>query len=230
MPLRQTIGLSLALLMVSTGAMAKAPEKSTSYEPSQPANAGPDKSENRSTKSRSAHRASHFRWPSRLVFHRGGRVRSRHAASYSADAGLQYPGSLVGVRCTRSGYRGDQVKQPEVCPRRRPYLEWRTARHGYADRRTSLAAAGLLRQSHRPRQRPLGDSQDQRSRPVQSPLYYRPVATRRRRAGDAACRGGGGRRRAAGAGSGNQRCGWQPTPRYARPLPRIEPQAANLTR
>jgi rare lipoprotein A len=91
MPLRQTIGISLALLMASTGAMAKAPEKSTSYEPGQPANAGPDKSENRSTKSRSAHRAAPFRWPSRLVFHRGGRVRSRHAASYSADAGANIP-------------------------------------------------------------------------------------------------------------------------------------------
>ena len=36
MPLRQTIGISLALLMASTGAMAKAPEKSTSYQSTNP--------------------------------------------------------------------------------------------------------------------------------------------------------------------------------------------------
>ena len=90
MPLRQTIGISLALLMASAGAMAKAPEKSTSYEPSQPANVGPEKSENRSTKSRAAHKAVHFRWPSRLVFHRGGRARY-HAALESAEAGVTTP-------------------------------------------------------------------------------------------------------------------------------------------
>ena len=104
MPFRQTIGISLALLMASAGAMAKAPEKNTSYEPGQPANAGPDKSENRSIKSRATHRAAQFRWPSKLAFHRGGRVRPRHAASYDADPGLNIPVPSWGPMHT-VGYR-----------------------------------------------------------------------------------------------------------------------------
>jgi rare lipoprotein A (peptidoglycan hydrolase) len=85
MPLRQTIGISLAFLMASSGAMAQAPEKSASYHPNTGANAEPAKSANRSGKSRSVHKAAHFRWPSRLAFHRGGRARDRQASSYAAD-------------------------------------------------------------------------------------------------------------------------------------------------
>lgn len=85
MPLRQTIGISLALVMASTVAMAKAPEKSTSYQSSTPPSTDPAKSANRSGKSRSAHKATHFRWPSHLAFHRG--VRSRYAHDYADPNG-----------------------------------------------------------------------------------------------------------------------------------------------
>ncbi|HEV2098658.1 MAG TPA: septal ring lytic transglycosylase RlpA family protein [Stellaceae bacterium] len=104
MPFRQTIGISLALLMASTGAMAKAPEKSTAYAPAHPANTGADKSENRSTKSRATHKTAHLRWPSRLVFHRGGKARWRHSASYSDDPGLNIPVPSWGPMHT-IGYR-----------------------------------------------------------------------------------------------------------------------------
>ncbi|HXC91648.1 MAG TPA: septal ring lytic transglycosylase RlpA family protein [Stellaceae bacterium] len=91
MPLRQTIGISLALLMATTGAMAKAPEKSTAYHPATSPNAEPAKSAGRSGKSRSAQRAAHFRWPSRLAFHRGGRTRYRQASSDAAEADSAVP-------------------------------------------------------------------------------------------------------------------------------------------
>lgn len=86
MPLRQTIGISLALLMASTAAMAKAPDKSSAYQSSTPPGAEPGKSSNRSAKARTAHKAAHFRWPSKLAFHRGGRTRYRHMVSYSSDS------------------------------------------------------------------------------------------------------------------------------------------------
>ncbi|HUC70268.1 MAG TPA: septal ring lytic transglycosylase RlpA family protein [Stellaceae bacterium] len=85
MPLRQTIGISLALVMASTVAMAKAPEKSTSYQSTTPPNAEPVKSGSRSGKSRSAYKSAHFRWPSRLAFHRGGR--SRYGRAYADQDG-----------------------------------------------------------------------------------------------------------------------------------------------
>jgi rare lipoprotein A len=91
MPLRQTIGISLALLMASTGAMAQAPEKSTSFHPNMLPNAEPGSDGTRSGKSRSAHKPAHFRWPSRLTFHRGGRARNRHASSDDADSDMASP-------------------------------------------------------------------------------------------------------------------------------------------
>lgn len=70
MPLRQTIGISLALLMASTGAIAKTPEKTTSYHAIEPPNGEPVRSANRNLRSRTS-RSAHFRWPARLAFHRG---------------------------------------------------------------------------------------------------------------------------------------------------------------
>jgi rare lipoprotein A len=90
MPLRQTIGISLALLMASSAALAKAPEKGTSYQSSTPPNAEPAKSGSRSTKARAAHKAAPFRWPSRLAFHRG-RTRYRHTSSYATEDGALPP-------------------------------------------------------------------------------------------------------------------------------------------
>jgi len=86
MPLRQTIGISLALLMASTAALAKAPEKSGAYQSSTPPSAEPARSAGRSAKARIAHKAAHFRWPAKLAFHRGGRTRHRHLASYAASS------------------------------------------------------------------------------------------------------------------------------------------------
>ena len=81
MPLRQTIGISLAILMASAGAMAKTPDKSAAYQSSTPPNADPGRSANRSAKSRAVHRAAHFRWPHRLAFHHGGKSRYRDSVS-----------------------------------------------------------------------------------------------------------------------------------------------------
>ena len=81
MPLRQTIGISLAILMASAGAMAKTPDKSAAYQSSTPPNGDPGRSANRSAKSRAVHRAAHFRWPHRLAFHHGGKSRYRDSAS-----------------------------------------------------------------------------------------------------------------------------------------------------
>lgn len=92
MPLRHTIGISLAVLMASTGAMAKAPEKGTAYHPSTLPNAEPGKSGTRSGKSRNLYKAAHFRWPARLAFHRGARLRARAADAYEDAAnGLPEP-------------------------------------------------------------------------------------------------------------------------------------------
>jgi rare lipoprotein A len=88
MPLRQTIGISLALLMASAGAMAKTVEKSTSYHPGSPANLEPEQSENRPGKARAPHRVAHARATVRTAFRHGGRARYQQLASRSvADAG-----------------------------------------------------------------------------------------------------------------------------------------------
>jgi rare lipoprotein A (peptidoglycan hydrolase) len=60
MPLRQTIGISLALLMASSGAFAKTTEKESSYHPGQPSNAEPGKSLGRSGKIRLPQKKARF--------------------------------------------------------------------------------------------------------------------------------------------------------------------------
>jgi rare lipoprotein A len=102
MPLRQTIGISLALLMASTAALAKAPEKGASYQSSTPPSADPAKSASRSGKARAAHKAASFRWPSRLAFHRGGR--NRHRSSYAAEDSVPLPDPNWGPMHT-TGYQ-----------------------------------------------------------------------------------------------------------------------------
>ncbi len=195
MPLRQTIGISLALLVASAGAMAKTQETSTSHQPSQPPDAGHQRSANRTEKPRSLPRLVQARSPSRLARHRQARVRYRNAVAYRTDNRGAEPSDLnwgttrvvgspeigqaawydlVGGR-TSSGERLDTVN---------------------SDRRPSLAAAWLLRQGDRPRHRAIGDRQDQRPRPLPSPLHHRSVAARRRGARDEVCRRGGGRGRA----------------------------------
>jgi rare lipoprotein A len=88
MPLRQTIGISLALLMASAGAMAKTMEKTTSYHPASPANLEPEQSENRPGKARAPHRVAHARATMRAALRHGGRARYQLLDSRSvADAG-----------------------------------------------------------------------------------------------------------------------------------------------
>jgi rare lipoprotein A len=86
MPLRQTIGISLALLMATTGAMASAPEKSAAEQASAPDKTEAVRSAKRSGKTRSVHKTAHLRWPARLAFHRGGRARYRELAETGTGA------------------------------------------------------------------------------------------------------------------------------------------------
>ena len=126
MPFRQTIGISLALLMASAGASAKTQETQASYHPAQPATVEPGKSPNRSGKARVAHRRHQPRSRHRLVAHRAVRHRHWTDTAAAADGGLAEPQwgpmhateamqigqaawyNLVGFR-TSSGERLDRV-------------------------------------------------------------------------------------------------------------------------
>jgi rare lipoprotein A (peptidoglycan hydrolase) len=125
MPLRHTIGFSLALIMASTGAMAKAPEKSAGHH-----HVGAQhridvaKSGHRSGKHRFAYKARHSHWRTRLAFHRGRSAGHRHLAMVGYGGALPDWGpmhvagapeigaaawyALVGSR-TSSGERLDTV-------------------------------------------------------------------------------------------------------------------------
>jgi rare lipoprotein A len=81
MPLRQTIGISIALLMASSAAIAQTPEKGGVYQPGPLPNGEPGKSCDRSSKSRIANKWGTFRWPSRLAFHRSGQTDYGQTAS-----------------------------------------------------------------------------------------------------------------------------------------------------
>ena len=92
MPLRQTIGISLALLMASAGgAMAKTLEKNAAYHPASPASREPEKPQNRSGRARVAHRVAHARSPFRDMVYRRRRARARYPA---ADRVAQAGGSM----------------------------------------------------------------------------------------------------------------------------------------
>jgi rare lipoprotein A len=82
MPLRQTIGISLAILMASSGAMAKAPDERATHHPS----ASPEKSAARSGRTRTIHKEGAFRWPAKLAFHHGRRSRYRHVVGDTTAA------------------------------------------------------------------------------------------------------------------------------------------------
>jgi rare lipoprotein A (peptidoglycan hydrolase) len=82
MHLRRTIGISLAFLVASAGAIAKTPEKSTSHHPGQPQGAKPQKTEHRTAKphvvsSCGTHRRSLARYATRHA----APARYRHVAS-----------------------------------------------------------------------------------------------------------------------------------------------------
>jgi rare lipoprotein A (peptidoglycan hydrolase) len=78
MPFRQTIGISLALMMASAGALANAPERSISYHPAPPPNAEPGKSPNRSGKIRCSQKRTPARPAGRSVAQYTARFWHRH--------------------------------------------------------------------------------------------------------------------------------------------------------
>jgi rare lipoprotein A (peptidoglycan hydrolase) len=88
MHMRRTIGVSLAFLVMSAGAMAKTPEKSTSHHPGQPHGAKPQKAEHRTgNRLLVCSRGAHSRSPARHATHHAGPSRSRHAFSAPASDG-----------------------------------------------------------------------------------------------------------------------------------------------
>ena len=94
MPYRQTIGISLALLMASAGALANTHETRTSHHPAQPPNAEPGKSPNRSGKTRVSQKRNEPRPSGRRVSHKAARHRHRHPGpdfAGAADVGLAEP-------------------------------------------------------------------------------------------------------------------------------------------
>ena len=80
MPMHLTIGISLALLAMSAGAMAKTPEKTTSHHPGQPHGPKPQKAEQRIGKPQTAPGKGAHR---RYAAHHAGPPRNRHSASRS---------------------------------------------------------------------------------------------------------------------------------------------------
>jgi rare lipoprotein A (peptidoglycan hydrolase) len=116
MPLRQTIGISLALFMASSGAMAETPDEGTAHHSTASQKAAPEKSTSRTARTQGG-----FRWPEKLAFHRGRPRWSRHVVAGTSAAlpdwgpmhstGYQQIGeaawyALVGSR-TSSGERLD---------------------------------------------------------------------------------------------------------------------------
>jgi rare lipoprotein A len=87
MPSRQTIGISLAFLMASSGAMAKAPDDRATQQQSASHKTHVEKAA-RSTKARTAHKPAGFRWPTKLAFHRVGRGHHRHQVAADTVAPL----------------------------------------------------------------------------------------------------------------------------------------------
>lgn len=81
MPLRQTIGMSLALLMASSGAMAEGPDEGTAPQPTASQKAALEKST-----SPTALTPRGFRWPEKLAFHGGHPGWSRHVVADTTAA------------------------------------------------------------------------------------------------------------------------------------------------
>jgi len=84
MPMHLAIGISLALLAMSAGAMAKVPEKTTSHHPGQPHGAKPQKAEQRTGKPQAVSRkGAHNRLPARYAARHDAPPRHRYVASRS---------------------------------------------------------------------------------------------------------------------------------------------------
>ncbi len=92
MPMRQTVGISLAFLMMSAGAIAKTPDKSTSHHPGQ-LHGKFVKAETRHGKFRlSSCQATH----ARAHAHRSGRPQSRYLDANSAGSAGGPPDAYLG--------------------------------------------------------------------------------------------------------------------------------------
>jgi rare lipoprotein A len=82
--MRRTIGIYLASLVISAGAMAKTPEKSTSHHPGQPHGAKPPQAEHRTgNRLLASSRGAHSRSLARYATHRVAPSRYRRAVSPS---------------------------------------------------------------------------------------------------------------------------------------------------
>lgn len=87
MHMRRTIGMSVAFLLISAGAMAKTPEKSASHHPGQLHGAKPQKAEHGPAhRLLASNRGAHSRSPARYATHLAAPSRYRHAALPSAAA------------------------------------------------------------------------------------------------------------------------------------------------
>ena len=80
MHMRRTIGMSVAFLLISAGAMAKTPEKSASHHPGQLHGAKPQKAEHRpANRLLASNRGAHSRSPARYATHHAAPPRHRYA-------------------------------------------------------------------------------------------------------------------------------------------------------
>ena len=83
MPMRQTIGISLALFVISAGAVAKTPEKSTWHHHGQPHSPNPGKAHTHTSKTRPVSaKLAHDRSPLRTAAHHFTSARHRHHTSH----------------------------------------------------------------------------------------------------------------------------------------------------
>jgi len=82
MHMRRTLGISLAFLVISAGAMAETPEKSKSHHPGQPHGAKPQKAEHRTgNRLLASSRGAHSRSLARYATHQPAPPRSRRAGT-----------------------------------------------------------------------------------------------------------------------------------------------------
>jgi rare lipoprotein A len=82
MHMRRTIGMSVALLLISAAAMAKTPEKSQNHHPGQPHGAKPQKAEHRTgNRLVVSNKRAHSRAPARYATHHAASPQYRRAIS-----------------------------------------------------------------------------------------------------------------------------------------------------
>jgi rare lipoprotein A len=136
MPLRQTIGISLALLMASAGAMAKTPDKGTAQPLSQPPDPGQPQSADPPQTTTASQRVADSQPGSRPAWRPQGQARYRQPAARDASASSQRLRWVLGApeigraawydlvgRRTADGERLDTVT-PTAAHRSLPLGSW----------------------------------------------------------------------------------------------------------